>query len=129
MRNCSKVGTQCKSLTAELAINYADDTKKIFNTSHIKIAMNMAISDAGATGNFLLPGTEVKNLKPSDKPLTINPPDGTQIQSTHTCDINVPWIPKEDRIAHIVQGMTHTIIVSIKVLIDAGCKVIYDKDN
>ena len=29
----------------------------MFNTSHIKIAMDMAISDDGATGHFLIPGT------------------------------------------------------------------------
>ena len=101
----------------------------MLNTSHIKIARGVAIANSGAKGHFLLPGTQVKKLKPRDKPLTTNLPVGTQLQSTHTCDINVPWLPKEDRIAHIVPGMTHTIIVSIKVLLDAECKLIYDKDN
>ena len=101
----------------------------MFNTSHIKIAMDMEITDAGATGNFLLPVTQVKHLKPSGKTLTINLPHGTQLKSTHTCEINVPWIPKADRIAHIVPVMAHTSLVLIKVLTDVGCKFIYDKDG
>ena len=39
------------------------------------------------------------------------------------------WLPKEARIAYIVPGMAHTLIVSIKVLTYAGCKFIYDKDD
>ena len=41
----------------------------MFNTSNIKIVVYMAISDAGATGKFFLPGTPVKNIKPAEKPL------------------------------------------------------------
>ena len=33
--------------------------------SHIKIAMDMAIADAGATGHFLLPGTSVQKQQPT----------------------------------------------------------------
>ena len=40
----------------------------------------------------------------------------------------MPWLPKSSRIALIVPGMAHTSLVYIKVLTDAGCKVIYEKD-
>ena len=76
MRNYSNRGTQLKASTAELAMNSANETEIIFNTSNIKIAVDMAIANAGATGHFLLPGTQVRNLKPSNKPLTINLLDG-----------------------------------------------------
>ena len=101
----------------------------MLNTSHIKIARGVAIANSGAKGHFLLPGTQVKKLKPRDKPLTTNLPVGTQLQSTHTCDINVPWLPNAARIALIVPIMVHTFLVSIKVLTDAGFKVVYDKDD
>ena len=110
-------------------MNSENDTETIFNTSYIKISVDMAIANAGAKGHFLLPGTQVTNLKPSDKPMTVNLPGGTQIQSTHPCDINVPWLPKAASTAHILPGMAHTLLVSIKVLTDAGCKFIYDKDD
>jgi len=42
----------------------------------IKIAIDMAISDAGTTGHFVLPDTPVTNIKPTTSLLTINLPDG-----------------------------------------------------
>ena len=54
----------------------------MFNTSNIKIAVDIAVADSGATGHFVLPGTKVSDMK------------STQLKSTHTCDIDVPWIPK-----------------------------------
>ena len=68
-------------------------------------------------------------MKLSNNPLTINLLDGTQLKSTHTCEINVPWLPKSARNAHVVLGMSHTSLVSVKVLTDAGCKVIYYMDE
>ena len=89
--------------------------EKMFNTSNIKIATDMAITNAQATWHLLLLGTHVMNFKPSGKPLTINLPDGTQLKSTNTCEINVPWIQKVDRIAYIVPGIAHKLLVLINV--------------
>ena len=93
---------------------------------NIKIKVDVAVADSGATGNFVLPGTKVTDMKISKKTLTINLPDGTQLKSTHTCEIDVPRLPKESIRAHIVTGITHTSIIPIKVLTYAGCKVVYD---
>ena len=49
------------------------------------------------------------------------------MKSTHTCEIDVPWLPKESRRVHIVPGMAHTSLVLIKLLTDAGCTVVYNK--
>ena len=87
----------------------------MFNATNINIEVDMVVAESGATGHFLLPGTEITNMKLSNNPLTINLPDGTQLKSTHTCEINVPWIPKSTRSVHIVPGMSHTSLVSIKV--------------
>ena len=98
----------------------------MFNTSNIKIVVYMAISDAGATGNVFLPGTPVKNIKPIEKPLCINLPDGEQIKSTHTCQIDIPWLPEASTSAHTVPGLAHTSLVYINMLCDDGCKVEYN---
>ena len=66
------------------------NAETMFNTTKIKIAVDMAVADSGATCHFILPDTEVTNMKFSDNPLTINLPDGTQLKYTHTCDINAP---------------------------------------
>ena len=46
--------------------------------------------------------------------------------STHECEIDNPKLPQAARAAHIGPGLAHKSLVSIKMLIDAGCKVTYD---
>jgi hypothetical protein len=99
----------------------------IFNVSGINIAQDQAIADAGATGHFVIPGTPVTNITPAIHPLRINLPDGKTLVSTHTCRLNVPWLPEKAKEAHIVPGLAHASLVSIKILCDAGCKVTYDE--
>ena len=65
----------------------------MFNTSNIKISVDMSIADTGATLNLVLTGTHVKNINPAEKPLRNNLLDGEQIKSTHACQIDIPWLP------------------------------------
>jgi len=76
----------------------------LFHASHINIAVDHAIADAGATGHFVLPGTPVTDIAPAVTPLVINLPDGEKIESTHTCRLNLPWLPDKARMAHIIPG-------------------------
>ena len=50
-------------------------THTSYTTAQLKIAKNMAVADAGATGHFVLPGTPVTNIKIARHPLKINLPD------------------------------------------------------
>ena len=100
--------------------------KMFFNTSNIKIVVDMSIADSGATVHFVLPDTHVKYIKPADKPLCINFPDGKQIKYTHTCQIDIPWLLESATRAHIVPELVHTSLISVKMLCDYGCKVEYD---
>ena len=50
------------------------------------------------------------------------------LTSTHTCTLDIPWIPNEAKEAHIVPGLAHALLISIKILCDAGCKFTYN-DN
>ena len=67
-----------------------ENAETIFNTSSIRIAVDQAIADAGATGHFMVPGAPVIDVKPTTKPLIINLTDGETIKSTHTCRLNIP---------------------------------------
>ena len=75
--------------------------------------MDMAIADAGATGHFVLPCTPVTDLQIATKPLVINLLDGDQIKSTHTCELMVPWLPKNAKRAYIVPGLAHISLIYI----------------
>ena len=110
-------------------LNDLPNADTCFNTGRIKIAVDMAVADAGATGHFVLPGTPVIDVLPTSNPISINLPDGSVIKSTHTCRINIPWLPESATRAHIVPGLAHTSLISIAVLCDAGCKVTYDDDE
>ena len=98
----------------------------MFNKSKIKIAFDIKIPDTGSTGHFVLPGTPVTKISPAIRTLIINLPDGKTIKSTHTRKLAIQWLPDESKIAHIVPGLVHSSLVYIKVLCDAGCKVIYE---
>ena len=80
----------------------------------------MGIADAEATGHFLQPVTPAKNIGQTNNPISISQPDGGKLKSTHECDIENPQLPQAARTSHIVLGLDHTSLVSIKMLIDAG---------
>ena len=85
----------------------------------------MGIADAGATGHFLQPGAPAINIRKTKNPISISQPDGGKLESTHKCEIDNPQLPQEARKSHIVPGLAHTSLISIKMLIDAGCFVTY----
>jgi DNA-binding transcriptional regulator YbjK len=90
----------------------------VYNASNIKISEDMAIADAGATSHFLIKRAPVLNKQITMKPLRINLPDGAQLYSTHTATLDIPWIPPNARKAHIVPGLSHTSLISVKSLCD-----------
>ena len=100
-----------------------------YTTAPLKIAKNTALADAGATGHFVLPDTPVINVKVARHPLKINLPDGDCLTSTHTYTLGILWLPNNAKEAHIVPGLAHASLISIKILCDAGCKVTYDDDE
>ena len=97
-----------------------------YSTSIIQITKQEVKADAGATGYFLLPVTPVKNVEPARKPISINIPDGSKPRSINTCNLDIEGIPEKEKHAHIVPGLAHAYLISIRVLCDAGCKVKYD---
>ena len=100
-----------------------------YTTVQLNIAKDMAVADAGATGHFVVPGPLVTKVKIARHLLKINLPDGDCLTSTHTCTLDIPWLPNEAKEAHIVLGLAHASLISIKILCDAGCKVIYEDDE
>ena len=92
----------------------------------IAIAALQAIADTGAASIFIMEGTLCKNLQPAKCPLTINLLDGTKVKSTHTCDITIPGLPTV-LVGHVIPKLSITSLIGIRVLCDAGCKVVFTK--
>ena len=54
---------------------------------------------------------------------------GAWIETTHKGDIDIPSLPSEARRAHICPGLANMSLVGIKTLVDAGCEVLFSKDD
>ena len=65
------------------------------------------MSDSVATGYFLVEGAPVKNKQIASNPICIKLTNVRYIQSTHTCNLDIPWIPDTMTEAHIVPGLSH----------------------
>ena len=79
----------------------------------------------GTTGNFVLPGAPVDEIQEAENPIEIEMANGSISRSTHTCYLRIPGLPKELREAHIVPGLSHSSLTSIKTLCRGGCVVIF----
>ena len=92
-------------------------------------AVDMAISDSGATAHFLVEGAPAVNITPAKNPLSILLPNGKRIKSTHTCNLDIPWLPAHMTEAHIVPGLSHLSLISTRKFCDAGCRVVFDQSE
>ena len=118
--NCSKSKQKGGNITTDTKISkYYDLPKPTMKTQY-------ALFDSGATAHFLVEGSEVINKQVAKCPLKIKLPDGTFIESTHTCNLNIPWLPNSITEAHIVPKLTQMSLVLTRKFCDAGCKVIFD---
>ena len=91
------------------------------------IETTYAIADTGATSIFIMEGVPVKNKRVASHPLTINLPNGAKVRSTHECDVMYPGLPVK-LTGHIVPGLTISSLIGIRVLCEAGCNVIFNKN-
>jgi hypothetical protein len=86
-----------------------------------------AILDSIATSNFLTTGTPVAYVQLANKPIVARLPNGNQVQSTHTCMLDLPDLPTAVHLAHIIPGLALCSFISVVTLCNAGCKVLFTK--
>ena len=65
-------------------------------------------------------------MRPTNNPITLIDAQGGKLVTTHEGEIDIPELPPEARRAHVCPDLAHSLLVSIKQLVDAGCKVEYD---
>ena len=71
------------------AINPAQFGKLLDNAEEL----TWACADSGCTANICIPGTPLKNLRPTTKPLKLKTVDGSYIHTTHEGKIDIPGLP------------------------------------
>jgi hypothetical protein len=97
-------------------------------TSISPTTATMGISDSGATGHFLQADAPVTNKRIAIHPIKITLPDGNKIESSHTCNLDIPWLPHETTAGHIVPKLTHTSLLATRQFCDNGCEVTFTKN-
>ncbi len=61
-------------------------------------------------------------------PKSTHTPDGSKVSLTHICDIHIPGLPTT-LTGHIIPGITMASLIGIRILCNAGCKVVFDSEN
>jgi hypothetical protein len=88
-----------------------------------------AILDSGCTIIFLSATAPCNNKQEAHVPLSVNMPNGTTIQSSHTCDLLLTDFPPQSRKTHILPGLVHNSIISVGQLCDSGCDVTFTQEQ
>ena len=92
-------------------------------TQHSTNSNNWAIVDSGASNHYLTTKAPATEILPATSPISITLPDGTTVESTHTCLLDLPQLPLEARRAHIIPQLASHSLISVPTLCNAGCHV------
>jgi hypothetical protein len=96
---------------------------------HHKQQTYQAISDTGVTAHFLTENAPAINIKPAITPLHVTMPNGNILTSTHTCNLDIPWLPAHVTEAHIIPGLSHSSLIAARKFCDKGYKIVYTAET
>ena len=82
-----------------------------------------AILDSGASHHFLLNDAPTKSKDTNHDRKEVKLPDGTIINSSHKCELDLHRIPKEASDGYILPDMKNHSLLSVTHLCKAGCQV------
>jgi hypothetical protein len=88
-----------------------------------------AILDYGCTIIFLSVTAPCSDKQAAHVPLNVNMPNGTTIQSSHTCNLLLTDLPPQARQAHILPGLVHNSLISVGKLCDNRCSVTFTQEQ
>ena len=116
-----------KSSSPPIAQKYQFVVNTLAKGVHIDMGTirKWAVLDSGATGNFPMTNVHAYAVEPTKEPISVTLPDGNKVQSTHQCVLDLPQLPTEARKGHNIPGLTSNSLMSVVVLGNVGCKVIF----
>ena len=83
------------AIIEQQSLHQLQNANVIFDKGRVTRQVAMAISDSGASGHFVLENAPVINKKKAERPIAIRLPDGKVIWSTHTANLDIPWLPSQ----------------------------------
>jgi hypothetical protein len=87
------------------------------------------VIDSGCTSNFLSATAPHNNTQEAHVPLSVDMPNGTIIQSSHTCDLLLADFPPQAQKAHILPGLVHNSFISVGQLCNNGCNITFTQEQ
>jgi hypothetical protein len=84
----------------------------------------VAIANTGCTGHYISSTIPFINQEPTRNSNSVQVPNGSTMQSTHTVQLNLPNCSPHACQAHLFPGMTASLI-SISQLCNDGCTAIF----
>ena len=84
------------------------------------------ILDTGCTVHLCTPETHLLHRQVTEAPITITIPDGNTMTSTHEGHLDIPKLPPEATITHVVPELNSHSLISLGQLCDAGCTATLD---
>jgi hypothetical protein len=85
--------------------------------------------DSGCTSYFLSATAPCSDKQAAHVLLNVNMPNGTKIQSSHTCNLLLTDLPPQARQAHILPGLVHNSLILVGQLYDNECSVTFTQDQ
>ena len=117
------------SLAGAMKGTYTEAANALLSTINIDIRNihEWAIMDSGATSHFLVTKAPTRDRQVAISPLKVRLPDGAQVASTHTCQLDIPQLPDKAKLGHIIPGLASHSLLSVVRLCNAGCEVTFTK--
>jgi hypothetical protein len=88
-----------------------------------------AILDSRCTRNVLSAAALCSDKQAAHVPLNVNMPNGTTIQSSHTCNLLLTNLPPQARQDHILPGLVHNSLISVGQLCNNECSATFTQDQ
>jgi hypothetical protein len=79
--------------------------------------------------HFFVSNCTCSNIQAAHVPLNVNMPNGTTIQSSHTCDLLLTYLPPQARKAHVLPGLVHNSLISVGQLYNNGCSLTFTQEQ
>ena len=89
-----------------------------------------AIANTGASSHYLRPIDPHNKIEGTKSIIHVGLPNGVTLQSTgDRCQLKLPQLPSAAREAHLLPGLSHSSLLSIGKMCDAGCTALFNKDT
>jgi hypothetical protein len=119
--------TVITSITLSITSTHNANTHALA-AANVTLQTKDAIADLGATQTFIMEHTPVVNKRITCAPLKVALADGCKVFSTHECDVHIIGLPTV-LTGHIIPNLSIALLFDIRVLMEAGCEVQFNKDK